>query len=94
MAKPQPEETVRIQATEYPSREALERYIEAVFGATPEPKDATIEGTSEELLTHQLSHGETIWGVVAVASDYQPKVNVPRVERGKIHKSKINGQEI
>jgi len=92
MAKADPTEPIVLQVSDFSSREALEKHIEALFGATPDPKNATIEGTGDELGAHYLSHGDTIWGVVAVASDYQPKVDVPRVERGEIHKSKLNGQ--
>lgn len=83
-----------LKASDYPSRDSLEKYIESVFGATPEPKDAIIEGTDAELLKHYLSHGDTVWGVLVSSKDYKPKVNVPRVERGEIFKTKLNGLPI
>lgn len=83
--------TVTIRAKDYPSRDALEKYIEGVFGATPEPKDGIITGTDAELREHFLSHGDAVWGVIATSSNYKPVVNVPRVERGEIHQTKLNG---
>ena len=89
-----PAETVIINANEYQSRDALEKYVEGVFGATPEPKDGIITGTDAELRELFLSHGDAVWGVVVTSSDYKPKVNVPRVERGEIHQTKLNGQPV
>lgn len=91
---PQQATTVVIKASDFQSREALEKYIEGVFGATAEPKDAIIEGTDAELLAHHLSHGDAVWGVLSSSKDYKPKVNVPRVERGELHTSKLNGTPV
>ena len=88
---PIPTGQTTIYAREYPSRDALEKYIEGVFGATPEPKDAIISGTDAEIRERFLSHGDAVWGVIATSSDYKQKVNVPRVERGEIHQTKLNG---
>lgn len=91
---PIPTKTVKttvLQAKDFPSRDALEKYVEVNFNKTTETKDATIEGTGEELLALNLSHGETVWGVVASSKDYQPEVNVPKVERGEKFPTKLNG---
>lgn len=80
-----------IPAISFSSREALEISIAETWGNTTEPKNAVIVGTKAELLALNLSHGDMVWGVVAEASDYQPKVDVPRVERGEQHRTKLNG---
>lgn len=80
-----------LKAKDFPSRDALEKYIEDNFDKTPEPKDVTIEGTDGELLVLNLSHGDSIWGVVSLSKNYKPQVNVPKVERGEKHPSKLNG---
>ncbi len=81
-------------ASEYPSRDALEKYIGEVYGNTPDPKQAEIDGTSAELRALKLSHGDMVWGVVAVATDYVEQEAVAVPERGEIFKSKINGVTI
>lgn len=90
----EPATTITIVAKDYPSRDALEKYIEGLFGATPDPKDAIITGTDAELRELFLSHGDAVWGVVATSRNYKPKVNVPRVERGEVFKTKLNGLPI
>lgn len=81
-------------ASEYPSRDALEKYITEVYGNTPEPKQAEIDGTSTELRALKLAHGDMVWGVVAVATDYVEHESVAVPERGEVFKSKINGVTI
>jgi len=89
-----PTEIDVLVASEYSSRDALEKYITEVYGGTPEPKSAEIDGTSEELRALNLSHGDIVWGVVAVATDYIAQVTSTVPERGEVFKSKINGVTI
>lgn len=80
-----------LNAKDFPSRDALEKYIESNFNKTTAPKDVTIDGTDAELLTLNLSHGDSVWGINAVSKDYKPQVNLPKVERGERYPSKLNG---
>lgn len=85
---------VTLLAKDFASRDDIEKHIELNFGKTSEPKDVTIDGTDGELLTLNLSHGDTIWGVKATSKDYKPTVNLPKVERGERYPSKLNGIQI
>lgn len=89
-----PTEIDVLQASEYPSRDALEKHIAGVYGSSPDPKNAEISGTNAELRSLKLAHGDTVWGVIAIATDYveQEAVSVP--DRGEVFKSKINGVKI
>lgn len=86
-------ETVVLYAKDFHSRDALEKEVGTTHGETPDEKNVTIEGTKEELLALKLSHGDRVWGVVAIESDYQ-EVIVPTVERGELFPSKLNGIQI
>ena len=83
--------TITLNAVDFASREALELSISQQFGATPEAKDVIIDGTREELLKLNLSHGDSVWGVIAQASDYQEEIIPPRVDRGAEFPSMLNG---
>ncbi len=83
--------TTTLLAKDFSSRDALEKYVEQNFEKTTTTKDAIVEGTDEELLALNLSHGDMVWGVVASSKDYKPKVNLPKVERGEKYPSKLNG---
>lgn len=83
--------TTKLKAKDFSSRLALEEHIESTLGATPDKKDATIGGTTVELSELSLSHGDSVWGVLAVASDYQEPIKTPRVERGTEFPTKLNG---
>lgn len=80
-------------AKDYDSREALENAIVSALGATPDTKDAVITGTGKELLKLTLSHGQRVWGVPVEATNYKVN-NYPRVERGGVVPSKLNGRDI
>ena len=76
---------------DFDTREALETHIVTTFGKTTDPKEEVIEGTVEELREFKLKHGQRIWGVVAQATDYQPKVAKNKLTRGEVKPSIING---
>jgi hypothetical protein len=78
------------EATNFSNRKALEESIVSASGRTVDKKDAQITGSVVELKELRLSHGQTIWGVQVVASDYQVNNN-PRVKRGKRLPTKLNG---
>lgn len=81
----------KYKAKNFVTREALEMAVIDDFGKTPEPKDAVIEGTIEELKKLNLSHSQFVWGVIASATDYTQQKIAERPKRGKIFKSKLNG---
>jgi len=83
-----------IKATDHSTREALENAIIQTYGKTPDLKEVTISGKSEELLKLNLSHGDSVWGVVAEATDYKPKEKTLKVNRGKRYPSTLNGLKI
>lgn len=80
------------EATNFNTREALENAIIEQHGKTTNPKEDTISGTLDELKKLNLSHGTSIWGVRAVATDYTEPVTTKRPNRGKIFDSKLNGK--
>lgn len=77
-------------AAEYADRDTLELAITSDLGKTTEKKDATIVGTTDELRKLFLSHGQSVWGVDAIASDYEAPVVVSKINRGIIHTSSLN----
>jgi hypothetical protein len=77
------------QASDYASREDLETAITNNLGKTTDRKDASIVGTTAELLKVQLSHGQSVWGVAVVADDYQIPPVVDKPQRGEVHKSSL-----
>jgi hypothetical protein len=81
------------KAKDFRTREAINSQIISDSGKTVDVKDGKITGTKEELLELELSHGQSIWGVVAEEKDYQV-VNNPKVNRGKRFDTKINGQKV
>lgn len=81
---------ITYQAKDFNNRENLEKIIITNLGKTTEKKDATITGTTNELLQLQLSHGQVVWGVAVKATDFvsSPVVDIPF--RGKKFKSSLN----
>lgn len=69
------------------NRETLEREIKA--GTVTK-----IEDTTENLKKLHLKHGQQVYGVSVVATDFVEKESMPRPKRGKLFDSKINGQTI
>lgn len=83
-----------IKAKEYDTREALEDFVVQTFGKTPTLKEAIISGKEKDLRKLSLAHGGSVWGVVAHATDYKAKKAVPRVRRGRLYPSTLNGRKI
>ena len=77
-------------ASEYADRDALELAITTDLGKTPDKKDASITGTTDELRTLFLSHDQSVWGVDVTAIDFVPVEPTPRIDRGTIFKSSVN----
>ncbi len=78
------------QANDFNGREDLESVIVADLGKTTDKKDAIISGTVSELLKVQLSHGQSVWGVVVEATNFQPDPVVEKPKRGPQFKSSLN----
>jgi hypothetical protein len=78
------------QAKDFNSREDLESAIVSELGKTTDKKDASITGTVTELLKLQLSHGQSVWGVIVEATDFQPDPVVEKPKRGPQFKSSLN----
>lgn len=78
------------EANKFNSREDLEAAVIADLGKTTEKKDASITGTTTELLRVHLSHGQSVWGVAVEASDYQAEILVEKPHRGTQFKSSLN----
>ncbi len=76
------------KAKDFNTRTALEKQIVSDYGRTVDKKDDTISGTTKQLHELQLEHGNVIWGVKVVASDYKLK-NIKKVNRGKKFPSKV-----
>lgn len=77
-------------ASDHSHRSTLEEAVISAYGRTVDKKDAQIVGTVVELHNLGLRHNQTVWGVIARASDY--KVNNQKgAPRGKRHPSKLNG---
>ena len=83
-----------IQAKQYNSRGELEKAVISTHGRTTDKKDDTIGGTVAELEKFYLRHGQMMWGVRVVASDYQVSEPTVTINRGQIHLSKIDGKVI
>ena len=80
---PNAQKTVEFPAINFVTRLHLEQTIIQQLGKTPEKKDAIITGTSFELRDLALSHGQTVWGVTAVASDHTEPKKQEKPKRGK-----------
>lgn len=52
-----------LKAKDYQTRSDLENAVRNKFGLTTEPKDATIEGTTQELAKLNLSSRVVFWGI-------------------------------
>ena len=65
-----------LQASDFQTRQDLDKEVGRVFGATTDTKTGSeITGTQEELRRLQLKHGHTVWGVVCRATDLPKKKN-------------------
>lgn len=82
-----------MEIKDFKNRKHLEEVVVDLYGKTTEVKQDTITGTEKELLAFNLKNGQSIWGVMAVATDYKPE-NIKKPNRGKIYKTKINGKTI
>lgn len=80
-----------LKPKDFLDRESLETHIVSTYGSTVDKKDVILKGTTEELSKLFLSHGDSVWGVLVTASDYQDKPETPRVERGADYPSQLNG---
>lgn len=80
-----------IRVSEYQSREALDRDVLNLKSVGSVPARLRIVGTTDELKRLHLSHGLSVHGVPAVASDYQPKPTTRRPMRGETKPFGING---
>jgi len=78
------------QANDFNGREDLESSVVADLGKTTDKKDAIISGTVAELSKVQLSHGQSVWGVVVEATNSQPDPVVEKPKRGPQFKSSLN----
>lgn len=78
------------QANIFATREELELAIINDLGKTTERKDASIVGTVNELISLQLSHGQSVWGVPVVANDFVTEPIVEKPQRGPLFKSSLN----
>lgn len=84
---------MQITASEFSTRDELEKHVATKYGKTAEKKGHTVNGTVAELNVHMLRHGQSLWGIPVVASDYQPREPFDKPSRGKKSKSTLNGTE-
>lgn len=86
---------MEIKAKDFSGREELEKHIVATYGRTTDKKDHTIVGTEKELADHKIKHGQSLWGIMVTATDYQQKEKVVREPRGERKvESFVNGKNI
>lgn len=86
----------KYKVSDFNNRKALDDTVISDFGRTTEVKEATIDGTMEELKKLSLEHNKEVWGVKVIASDYKVN-NLPKVKRairGERTATKINGKKI
>jgi hypothetical protein len=74
----------------YNSREELETAIINDFGKTTDKKDAVIVGKISDLYKVQLSHGQSVWGVMVESTDFISSPVVDKPQRGAMFKSNLN----
>lgn len=81
-------------AKDFNNRQELEAKVASMFGLTTEGKDAVVKGTALELKKLFLGHGKIFWGIPVEETDLAPSPKIERIDRGKIHKSKLETLDI
>lgn len=82
---------MKYKAKNFQSREDLEKEIVNKHSKTTDKKNDTITGTELECRKLHLSHGQVVWGVEVVVSDFTPpEIILNKIQRGPKFKSSIN----
>lgn len=86
-----------IKANNFNSRSDLESEVMKLFSLTPDPKDAEIHGTQQDLKKLFLSSETIFWGIKCKETGGVEKASAifEKPERGERHESSINkGKEV
>lgn len=79
-----------LKAKEFPTRSDLENKVRNLIGLTADMKpDYLIKGTRKELKLLHLSARNIFWGIRCEETDPKSIVKKKRINRGKIHRSRI-----
>ena len=84
-----------ILAKDFNNRQELETKVSSLMGLTAEAKpERVIKGTREELRKLFLGQGDIFWGIKCEETDYKDPPKLISVNRGKLHKSKLETLDI
>lgn len=82
-----------INAKDFKNREHLETHVSTLDMNSVLIEDRVITGTMEELKVLHLSHGQTVYDMRVIASDYQVSNATPQKKRGE-GISRLDGRAI
>lgn len=86
---------IELKAKDFSTRSRLEAKVGSLMGLTADPKpDYVITGTAAELKNLHLGHGSIFWGIRVEETDFVEPPKLEKVDRGKIHKSKLESVDI